>query len=584
VRLSIAVVLALSTLASPASAGVRVVPTFDPAAYADRAAVGLLVPGAGPTVTREGALAALVRGEVEHSLLDGVPEGEPLIVLGAPGPPEILVSLPPPGRSENDRRYTIAVLGWRGVLTSDSTRIDGLVSVTDIAHMRLRAEPSSEPVEVLERLDDRIERNDRLRLPLTFLVAFVVLALAVVRPPLALRAILVALAANLLLSPWLAAAAVALALLLPLGAACAAVLVAYLVALGLDAETVALSPLGPSQSGRFYGINNLLETLLLVPALVGPALLGRRLGIAVAAVALVTIGGNRFGADGGGLIVLLAGYAVLALQRTRRRPTLRLAAAGAAAVVVAALALVALDAATGGESHVTRAVGDGPGALAADLGDRLELSARRATGSAGAVAVVVGSLAVLAYVLFRLPRSPLRDAFLAALLVSVLVNDTPTDVLGVGAAAAVALARAGPLDSPPMRRPAVIALLALLAAAFTLGLSACGGSEEVSPVAETVEGSLPAATTEEAPASTIEGDPAAGEEVWASAQCGSCHTLAAANGSGTIGPNLDESQPSLELAVDRVTNGAGAMPPFEGQLTDQQIADVAAFVVESTSG
>jgi mono/diheme cytochrome c family protein len=28
----------------------------------------------------------------------------------------------------------------------------------------------------------------------------------------------------------------------------------------------------------------------------------------------------------------------------------------------------------------------------------------------------------------------------------------------------------------------------------------------------------------------------------------------------------------------------GAMPPFAGQLTDQQIADVAAYVVQATGG
>jgi mono/diheme cytochrome c family protein len=135
-----------------------------------------------------------------------------------------------------------------------------------------------------------------------------------------------------------------------------------------------------------------------------------------------------------------------------------------------------------------------------------------------------------------------------------------------------------------MRRPALIALLALLATTLALGLAACGGGEEVSPVAEEVEGTLPEATTEESPAATLEGDAQAGEEVWVSAQCGSCHTLAAANASGTIGPNLDESQPPLELAIDRVTNGSGAMPAFKGQLDDQQIADVATYVVESSSG
>jgi mono/diheme cytochrome c family protein len=135
-----------------------------------------------------------------------------------------------------------------------------------------------------------------------------------------------------------------------------------------------------------------------------------------------------------------------------------------------------------------------------------------------------------------------------------------------------------------MRRRPLIALLALLATALALGLAACGGGEEVSPVAETVEGTLPEGTTEETPTSTLEGDAQAGRQVYTQAGCGACHVLEAAGSSGTIGPNLDESQPSVELAVDRVTNGSGAMPPFEGQLTEQQIADVAAFVVESTSG
>ena len=37
--------------------------------------------------------------------------------------------------------------------------------------------------------------------------------------------------------------------------------------------------------------------------------------------------------------------------------------------------------------------------------------------------------------------------------------------------------------------------------------------------------------------------------------CGSCHTLADAGSSGSIGPNLDESMPDYELVLDRVTNG-----------------------------
>jgi mono/diheme cytochrome c family protein len=66
--------------------------------------------------------------------------------------------------------------------------------------------------------------------------------------------------------------------------------------------------------------------------------------------------------------------------------------------------------------------------------------------------------------------------------------------------------------------------------------------------------------------------------VFASAGCGTCHTLADAGSSGAVGPNLDDAKPTKELAVDRVTNGAGAMPPFAGQLTDEQIDAVATYV------
>jgi cytochrome c oxidase subunit I len=131
-----------------------------------------------------------------------------------------------------------------------------------------------------------------------------------------------------------------------------------------------------------------------------------------------------------------------------------------------------------------------------------------------------------------------------------------------------------------MRRATPIVLLALLVLA--LGAAGCGGGEEVSATPETVEGTLPEATTEEQPASTLEGDAGAGEEIFASAGCGGCHALEAAGSSGSVGPNLDESQPDLALAVDRVKNGAGAMPAFEDELSEQQIVDVSTYVVENT--
>ena len=92
------------------------------------------------------------------------------------------------------------------------------------------------------------------------------------------------------------------------------------------------------------------------------------------------------------------------------------------------------------------------------------------------------------------------------------------------------------------------------------------------------------AATEEDGGGGGEGDPEAGKEVFASAGCGSCHALADANATGTIGPSLDESKPDHDLVVDRVTNGMGAMPAFEGQLDEEQIENVAAYVVQATSG
>ena len=76
------------------------------------------------------------------------------------------------------------------------------------------------------------------------------------------------------------------------------------------------------------------------------------------------------------------------------------------------------------------------------------------------------------------------------------------------------------------------------------------------------------------------GDAAAGEATFVES-CGSCHTLEEAGTSGTIGPNLDDSTLDLQAVVEQVTNGSGAMPPFEGQLSEEEIQNVSAFVVAS---
>jgi cytochrome c6 len=81
--------------------------------------------------------------------------------------------------------------------------------------------------------------------------------------------------------------------------------------------------------------------------------------------------------------------------------------------------------------------------------------------------------------------------------------------------------------------------------------------------------------------------PEDGEEVLAGDQiftdnCATCHTLAAARSAGTVGPNLDDVQPSVEQVVQIVTNGRGGMPSFEDRLSEEQIQNVATFVAENS--
>jgi mono/diheme cytochrome c family protein len=78
------------------------------------------------------------------------------------------------------------------------------------------------------------------------------------------------------------------------------------------------------------------------------------------------------------------------------------------------------------------------------------------------------------------------------------------------------------------------------------------------------------------------GDVAQGKELFASSGCGSCHTLADAGTTGTTGPNLDDLKPGMDAAVEQITNGGGGMPPFGGQLSEEEINAIAAYVVSAT--
>ena len=124
-----------------------------------------------------------------------------------------------------------------------------------------------------------------------------------------------------------------------------------------------------------------------------------------------------------------------------------------------------------------------------------------------------------------------------------------------------------------------IGLLALLLAAVVLSVAGCGGDDESSADDPDVTVTEPTETED----GDETGDAANGEQVFASAGCGGCHTLSAAGTNGSVGPNLDDASPSYDKVVERVTNGAGAMPSFEGELSAPEIQDVAAYVSSSVS-
>ena len=65
------------------------------------------------------------------------------------------------------------------------------------------------------------------------------------------------------------------------------------------------------------------------------------------------------------------------------------------------------------------------------------------------------------------------------------------------------------------------------------------------------------------------------------ANCASCHTLKAAQATGTIGPNLDQLKPAEARVKHQVENGGSVMPAFKGTLTPAQIDAVAKFVATS---
>jgi mono/diheme cytochrome c family protein len=126
----------------------------------------------------------------------------------------------------------------------------------------------------------------------------------------------------------------------------------------------------------------------------------------------------------------------------------------------------------------------------------------------------------------------------------------------------------------------------------TLLLAACGGAKTVSPVPNTVEGTIPKPQV-------VKGAPAAGKGVFASQGCGSCHTYAPAGSKGKVGPDLAnipaDAKKANQGTVDEyvktsiqdpnayVVSGfpKGVMPAFTS-LSPKQVADLIAFLTQKS--
>jgi hypothetical protein len=439
-------------------------------------AVGLYVPGAGATVSEARTIRALERGRVENAVLGGQAPGKPRIELERepgragirPVGPWIYLAVPQGGVEPNTRRYPIAIVapGFHGILTSSSTRIPGLVAVSDVAEAAESlthgdAGPIHDQAGTagdLAALDRRLTRAHDYRTGALGIAVGLLAGLGgaayLLRSRLLARAAVVfgaaAMIASLIVAAsgiehvtpgLLALAGTALALtavgaFLPLEPVVLSALTALLLVLALDTSVNSFGPLGPHpETGtRFYGLSNLEETLLFAPVLAAAA------GVwflPVAALALLTIGWSHAGADGGGLLVFAVAFAVLWLrQRSLPLTVRRLALVGVGAVVLG-LVVVGVDAALGGSSHVTHAVGSG--SVFDDLWERWRLSWKVVTSFWYKAVLFLAGFVGLGWLATRRPRVPTVDAAIAATLVSLVVNDTPVDVLGIGALGGLAL-------------------------------------------------------------------------------------------------------------------------------------------------
>ncbi len=110
--------------------------------------------------------------------------------------------------------------------------------------------------------------------------------------------------------------------------------------------------------------------------------------------------------------------------------------------------------------------------------------------------------------------------------------------------------------------------------AFKLGFATIGMTFAM------VSGALLSATGASANG-TGSGEIERGRQLFQDWSCGTCHVLKDAGGQGHIGPALDGNEMTKAYVVGRITGGQGAMPGFGGMLTDEEIDDLALYIVEN---
>jgi hypothetical protein len=466
------------------------------ASLAERGAVGLLRPSYGPTTNRRRALAELVRGTEVNARLGGVPAGKPLIdAAKASVYPNcrqcIVLQLPPRGApTSNDQLYRIAIIGhgFHGLLSSPTTHIPGLVSVVDVAPTALGGHPattlawapSTNAVGHLSRLGQAIDSNNRLKFPALFILAGVLLALALLGLRAAVTAVPAALLVNLalgvgqisnevLLCATVSAGTVLLALWLAracrsesgLLALYGGVVALYALVMVRRPEWQAVNPFGPTQNSRFWGFGNQVETLLLAPLLAGAFLARRRFGllgfVLFGVFGLVVMTDNRLGADGGGAIVLGIALAVLGARLFRLGPKGFVGMLASAALAV--LWIVSRGLAQPGPNHLRSAFSHDGGGLLASLESRVPLSYMPALHAWQLVVPLLFALGVAFTLAWRGARQQAtRDVLLAfgvAIATSLLINDSAAYELAAGIAVIGAFARFAPAPAPVRLRSRV---------------------------------------------------------------------------------------------------------------------------------